>query len=182
MSDSLRLTWTALVIAAIVFVAIACLQGCAVSAQRPEPAASAASAAACPGAVPVELQSAPSTPYEYDALSLCAATESANRLAIAQLVQPPECAAKLRPLAYVPPPSTFPLASRWNEAARDAYKLATLTSATEIAAQIDHVDATLARATSLGGSVIMPKFSPIPGVHIALFADPEGHVMGLTEV
>ncbi len=44
------------------------------------------------------------------------------------------------------------------------------------------VDATLARATSLGGTVIMPKFSPIPGVHIALFADPEGHVLGLTEV
>ena len=44
------------------------------------------------------------------------------------------------------------------------------------------VDATLARAASLGGSVIMPKFSPIPGVHIALFADPEGHVLGLTEV
>ena len=47
---------------------------------------------------------------------------------------------------------------------------------------VSDVDATLARATSLGGSVIMPKFSPIPGVHIALFADPEGHVMGLTEV
>jgi uncharacterized protein len=44
------------------------------------------------------------------------------------------------------------------------------------------VDATLARATALGGSVIMPKFSPAPGVQIALLADPEGHVIGLTQV
>ena len=44
------------------------------------------------------------------------------------------------------------------------------------------VDATLARAAALGGSVIMPKFSPAPGVQIALLADPEGHVIGLTEV
>ena len=44
------------------------------------------------------------------------------------------------------------------------------------------VDATLARATALGGSVIMAKFSPAPGVQIALLADPEGHVVGLTEV
>lgn len=44
------------------------------------------------------------------------------------------------------------------------------------------VDATLARATALGGSVVMPKFSPAPGVQLALVADPEGHVLGLTQV
>jgi predicted enzyme related to lactoylglutathione lyase len=47
---------------------------------------------------------------------------------------------------------------------------------------VSDVDATLARATSLGGRVIMPKTSPAPGVQIALFADPEGHILGLTEV
>jgi len=44
------------------------------------------------------------------------------------------------------------------------------------------VDAALARAAELGGKTIMPKFSPAPGVAIALFADPEGHVIGLTEM
>ena len=44
------------------------------------------------------------------------------------------------------------------------------------------IDATLARATELGGRVIMPKMSPGPGATIALVADPEGHVVGLTEV
>jgi predicted enzyme related to lactoylglutathione lyase len=47
---------------------------------------------------------------------------------------------------------------------------------------VDDVDATLARATALGGSVIMPKFSPAPGVQIALLADPDGHVIGLTQM
>jgi predicted enzyme related to lactoylglutathione lyase len=44
------------------------------------------------------------------------------------------------------------------------------------------IDAALARATELGGRVIQPKFSPGPGATIALMADPEGHVVGLTEV
>ena len=47
---------------------------------------------------------------------------------------------------------------------------------------VSDVDATLAKVTDLGGSVIMPKFSPAPGVQIALVADPEGHILGLTEV
>jgi len=46
---------------------------------------------------------------------------------------------------------------------------------------VDDVDATLQRATALGGSVIMPKYSPAPGVELALAADPEGHVVGLTK-
>lgn len=44
------------------------------------------------------------------------------------------------------------------------------------------IDATLARATELGGRVIMPKMSPGEGATIALLADPEGHVVGLTQV
>ena len=44
------------------------------------------------------------------------------------------------------------------------------------------IDATLARVTSLGGTVVMPKFSPGGGATIALFADPAGNVIGLTEV
>ena len=46
---------------------------------------------------------------------------------------------------------------------------------------VDDVDATLQRATALGGSVIMPKYSLAPGVELALAADPEGHVVGLTK-
>jgi predicted enzyme related to lactoylglutathione lyase len=44
------------------------------------------------------------------------------------------------------------------------------------------IDATLAKAAELGGSVIMPKFSPGPGAVLGLLADPEGHVIGVTEV
>ena len=47
---------------------------------------------------------------------------------------------------------------------------------------VSDIDATLARATELGGRTIMPKFSPGGGATIALFADPEGHVLGLTQV
>jgi predicted enzyme related to lactoylglutathione lyase len=47
--------------------------------------------------------------------------------------------------------------------------------------KVDDIDATLARATELGGSVIMPKMSPDGTAQLALVADPEGHVLGLTE-
>ena len=47
--------------------------------------------------------------------------------------------------------------------------------------RVDDIDATLARATELGGSVIMPKFSPGPDATLAMVADPEGHIVGLTE-
>jgi predicted enzyme related to lactoylglutathione lyase len=47
--------------------------------------------------------------------------------------------------------------------------------------RVDDIDATLARAVELGGSVIMPKFSPDSIAQLALVADPEGHVVGLSE-
>jgi len=47
--------------------------------------------------------------------------------------------------------------------------------------KVADIDATLAKATGLGGSVIMPKFSPDGSSKLALVADPEGHVVGLTE-
>jgi uncharacterized protein len=47
---------------------------------------------------------------------------------------------------------------------------------------VSNIDATLAKAVSLGGRVIMPKFSPGGGATLALVADPEGHIVGLTEV
>ena len=47
--------------------------------------------------------------------------------------------------------------------------------------RVDDIDAVLARTVDLGGSVIMPKFSPAPDATLALVADPEGHVVGLTE-
>jgi len=39
--------------------------------------------------------------------------------------------------------------------------------------------ATLRRAEELGGRVLMPLTEIAPGTTIALFADPEGHVVGL---
>jgi uncharacterized protein len=47
---------------------------------------------------------------------------------------------------------------------------------------VKDIDAALDKATKLGGRVIMPKMSPGPGATIALLADPEGHVVGLTQV
>jgi len=47
---------------------------------------------------------------------------------------------------------------------------------------VDDIDATLAQATALGGRVLMPKFSPGGAATIALFADPAGNVIGLTQV
>jgi predicted enzyme related to lactoylglutathione lyase len=47
--------------------------------------------------------------------------------------------------------------------------------------RVADIDATLARAVELGGSVVMPKFSPSPDATLALVADPEGHVVGLSE-
>jgi predicted enzyme related to lactoylglutathione lyase len=47
---------------------------------------------------------------------------------------------------------------------------------------VDSIEATLAKAQALGGSVVMPKFSPDGNAQLALVADPEGHVLGLTEV
>lgn len=47
--------------------------------------------------------------------------------------------------------------------------------------RVADIDATLARAVDLGGRVIAPKFSPGPDATLAMVADPEGHVIGLTE-
>jgi uncharacterized protein len=47
--------------------------------------------------------------------------------------------------------------------------------------RVADINATLAKATSLGGSVVMPKFSPDGSAQLALVADPEGHVIGITE-
>ena len=47
--------------------------------------------------------------------------------------------------------------------------------------RVPDIDATLAKVASLGGATVMPKFSPAPETWLALFADPEGHVIGLTQ-
>jgi uncharacterized protein len=47
---------------------------------------------------------------------------------------------------------------------------------------VPDIDAALEKATRLGGKVVMPKMQPGPNATIALVADPEGHVVGLTEV
>lgn len=43
------------------------------------------------------------------------------------------------------------------------------------------VDATLAKVEAAGGRTLMPKFSPAPDTWLAMFADPEGHVVGLSQ-
>lgn len=45
-----------------------------------------------------------------------------------------------------------------------------------------NINATLEKAASLGGFVVKPKFSPDGTAQLALVADSEGHVLGLTEV
>ena len=47
--------------------------------------------------------------------------------------------------------------------------------------RVADIDSVLAKASELGGAVIMPKFSPDGSAQLALVADPEGHVVGLTE-
>ena len=47
--------------------------------------------------------------------------------------------------------------------------------------KVPDIDATLARAGELGGTVIMPRFSPDGSAQLALVADAEGHIVGLTE-
>ena len=48
--------------------------------------------------------------------------------------------------------------------------------------EVPDLQATLDRATAMGGKVLMPPME-VPGgnVTIAMFADPEGNVMGLTK-
>ena len=47
--------------------------------------------------------------------------------------------------------------------------------------RVADIDSVLTRATQLGGAVVMPKFSPDGTAQLALVADAEGHVVGLTE-
>ena len=47
--------------------------------------------------------------------------------------------------------------------------------------RVADIDSVLARASQLGGAVVMPKFSPDGTAQLALVADAEGHVVGLTE-
>jgi len=43
---------------------------------------------------------------------------------------------------------------------------------------VDDVDATLARAEQLGGKIVQPA-QTVPGVTFGVFADPQGHVVGV---
>jgi uncharacterized protein len=46
---------------------------------------------------------------------------------------------------------------------------------------VPDLDETIARVQAAGGSVVMPKFSPAPETWLAMIADPEGHVVGLSQ-
>lgn len=47
--------------------------------------------------------------------------------------------------------------------------------------RVADINAVQARAVELGGSVVMPRFSPDGSSWLGLIADPEGHVLGLSE-
>lgn len=47
--------------------------------------------------------------------------------------------------------------------------------------EVDDVQAYLDKAVSLGGTVVAPKMDVPDGPTIALFADPEGHVIGIAQ-
>jgi predicted enzyme related to lactoylglutathione lyase len=47
--------------------------------------------------------------------------------------------------------------------------------------RVDDVETTLKEAENRGGKKLMGPMSPAEGTTIALFADPEGHVIGLTQ-
>ena len=46
---------------------------------------------------------------------------------------------------------------------------------------VDDVSAYLKKAESLGGSIVMEETKVMDGVVVGLFADPEGHMIGLTK-
>jgi predicted enzyme related to lactoylglutathione lyase len=48
-----------------------------------------------------------------------------------------------------------------------------------IYAEVPDVEAALAKAESLGGTRLMGPEQPMEGIEIGLFADPEGHVVGV---
>jgi predicted enzyme related to lactoylglutathione lyase len=45
--------------------------------------------------------------------------------------------------------------------------------------RVPDLQASLDRAEQLGGKTVMPPMHVMEGVDIALFTDPDGHVMGL---
>ena len=47
--------------------------------------------------------------------------------------------------------------------------------------RVADINATLAKAVELGGTVVMPRFAAGPEAWLAVVADPEGHVVGLSE-
>jgi uncharacterized protein len=56
------------------------------------------------------------------------------------------------------------------------------TGATSLYVEVPDVEAALAKAESLGGTRMMgPDKVPDVGIEIALFTDPEGHVIGLVK-
>jgi len=46
---------------------------------------------------------------------------------------------------------------------------------------VDDVTASLEKAVSLGGSIVMPEMQVMEDVIIGIFTDPEGHVIGLVK-
>lgn len=48
-------------------------------------------------------------------------------------------------------------------------------------AEVPDIQASLDKAVSLGGTLVMPVTTVMEGITIALFTDPEGNLMGLTQ-
>ena len=47
--------------------------------------------------------------------------------------------------------------------------------------ETEDLSGTLAKVEKLGGKTVMPPMNPMEGTTIALFTDPEGHVIGLVK-
>ena len=47
--------------------------------------------------------------------------------------------------------------------------------------EVDDISASLEQASSLGGTTFMPETTVMEDVTIGLFADPEGHIVGLVK-
>ena len=54
-------------------------------------------------------------------------------------------------------------------------------SGVTVYAEVDDLQACLDKATSLGGKMVMPPMEVPGGPVLAMFADPEGHVIGLVK-
>ena len=74
---------------------------------------------------------------------------------------------------FVPsaPPAPGPAAERWTDIIGIRY----------FTARVDDLDRVVERATSRGGTLVMPAFELRPGVRLAIVTDPDGNTIEVAE-